>query len=75
MADLGKLLIVIGVLIIVAGVVLVMRGKLPWIGRLPGDIYINQNHLTFYFPLATCLLVSAFLSLLFFLFRGSPPDR
>lgn len=69
MADLGKLLIALGGLIVVVGVILLVGEKLPWIGRFPGDIYIKRDHFTFYFPLATCLLVSAFLSLLFFLFR------
>jgi len=68
-ADLGKLLIVFGGLIVVVGAVLLVGEKLPWIGRLPGDIYLKRDHFTFYFPLTTCLLISAVLSLLFFLFR------
>ena len=69
MAGLGKLLIVFGGLIAVVGVVLLLGEKLPWIGRLPGDIYFKRDHFTFYFPLTTCLVISAVLSLLFFLFR------
>jgi hypothetical protein len=72
MADLGKLLIIFGGLIMVGGIVLLVGGKLPhneWMGRLPGDIYLKRDHFTFYFPLTTCLLISAVLSLLFFLFR------
>ncbi|MBI3300597.1 MAG: DUF2905 domain-containing protein [Deltaproteobacteria bacterium] len=69
MADLGKLLIALGGLIVVVGAVLLVGEKLPWVGRLPGDIYLKRDHFTFYFPLTTCLLVSALLSLLFFLFR------
>jgi len=42
---------------------------LRWIGRLPGDIVVQRDHFSFYFPLATCLLFSALLSLLFFLLR------
>ncbi len=69
MTDLGKLLIVFGGLIAVVGVVLLLGEKLPWVGRLPGDIYFKRDHFTFYFPLTTCLVISAVLSLLFFLFR------
>ena len=69
MADRGKLLIALGGLIVVVGAVLLVGEKLPWVGRLPGDIYLKRDHFTFYFPLTTCLLVSALLSLLFFLFR------
>ena len=69
MTDLGKLLIVFGGLIAVVGVVLLLGEKLPWVGRLPGDIYLKRDHFTFYFPLTTCLVISAVLSLLFFLFR------
>ena len=64
----GKLLIVFGLLIAGVGVVLVLAGRLPWIGRLPGDIYVQRGNWTFYFPLATSLLVSVALTLLFWLF-------
>jgi hypothetical protein len=47
-----------------------MAEKLPWIGRLPGDILIKKENYTFYFPLMTCILVSGILSLIFyFIFR------
>ncbi len=68
-AELGKMLILFGGLILLVGVLLTLSGKIPWLGRLPGDIFIQRGHFSFYFPLATCLLVSAFLSLLFFLLR------
>jgi hypothetical protein len=69
MGDLGKLLILFGVALIAIGVLLTVAGKLPWLGRLPGDIYYKGEHVTFYFPIVTCLLVSVVLSLLFYLFR------
>jgi hypothetical protein len=67
--DLGKTLVFVGVLIVVAGVVLMLIGKtnLP-LGRLPGDIVYRGKHTTFYFPLATSIVVSVVLSLLFYLF-------
>lgn len=66
MSDLGKLLIAFGLLIALVGVVLTLAGRLPWLGRLPGDIYIQRGNWSFYFPLATSLLVSVILSLLLF---------
>ncbi len=68
MSEIGKLLIVFGVLIAVVGVVIVVAGRLPWIGRLPGDIYVRRGSFTIYFPLATSILVSLALTLVFWLF-------
>jgi len=69
MTELGKALILFGGFILLIGVLLTLGGKIPWLGRLPGDILIQRPHFTFYFPLATSLLVSVLLSLLFFLWR------
>ena len=69
MNDLGKALIIFGLLIVLLGVVITLAGKLPWLGRLPGDIYIKRDRFTFYFPLATSILLSLLLSLLLWLFR------
>jgi uncharacterized protein HemY len=65
--DLGKILIAFGLLIALAGVVLVLVGRVPWIGRLPGDIHIQRGNFTFYFPLATSLLLSVVLTLVLYL--------
>jgi len=67
-ADLGKLLIFLGAMIVVAGVALVLLGRtnLP-VGRLPGDIIYRGKHTTFYFPLATSILLSVALSALLYL--------
>ena len=69
MAPIGKFLIVAGLVMAGAGVLFLLAAKAGWIGRLPGDITIRRGNVTFYFPLATCLIVSAILSLLFWLFR------
>jgi hypothetical protein len=66
---LGKSLIVIGLLIALLGVVITLAGKLPWIGRLPGDIYIKKDNFTFYFPLATSVILSVVLSFILWLMR------
>ena len=69
MANPGKALLFAGLLIAAVGGLLLLSSKIGWIGRLPGDITIRRENFTFHFPLATCLLVSAILSLLFWLFR------
>ena len=65
----GKMLILLGVFIILIGVLLVIGEKIPWIGRLPGDIIIRKKNFTFYFPIVTSILISILLTLLFTLFR------
>ena len=67
MSDVGRLLIILGLMIAAVGVILIFAGRLPWLGRLPGDIYIQRGHWTFYFPLATSLLLSLALTLLIWL--------
>ena len=69
MGDFGRVLILFGVVLILVGVLLTLAGKIPWLGKLPGDISYKGEHATFYFPLATCALISVVLSLLFYLFR------
>ena len=69
LTSLGKGLILIGLLITAVGVLFLFSEKIGWIGRLPGDITIRRENVTFYFPLATCLLISVLLSLLIWLFR------
>jgi hypothetical protein len=72
MTDLGKLLLVLGGVIVLTGAVLLLAGRfnLP-LGRLPGDIVYRGKNTVFYFPLATCIVVSVVLSLLLWLFgRG-----
>jgi hypothetical protein len=72
MRDLGKLLLGFGALMVLLGLVLLvagnLSGKVPWLGRLPGDMHIQRENWTFYFPLATCLVISIVLTLLFSLF-------
>jgi len=64
----GKLLIVLGVTIAAVGILLSLSGKIPWLGRLPGDIFIQRKNFTFYFPLATGIMISILLTFLFWLF-------
>ena len=62
--DIGRMLVVFGLLIALVGVVLMLVGRVPWLGRLPGDIHIQRGGWTFYFPLATSLLLSLVLTLI-----------
>ena len=68
MGDLGKLLVLLGGTIVIVGLALVLLGRtnLP-LGRLPGDIIYRGKNMTFYFPLATSILISVVLSLLLYL--------
>jgi len=66
---LGKLLILLGALIIVIGLLLLVGEKIPWIGKLPGDIIIRKEKFSFYFPITTCIIISIILSFLFWIIR------
>ena len=68
MSDLGRILIVLGVVLVVAGLGLTLMGRmnLP-LGRLPGDIVYRGKNTTFYFPLATSVVVSVVLSIVLYL--------
>ena len=68
MQDIGKALLILGLVIALAGLVLVVAGRVPWIGRLPGDIHIERGNWSFYFPLGTSIALSILLTLLFWLF-------
>ncbi|HEY5599577.1 MAG TPA: DUF2905 domain-containing protein [Candidatus Manganitrophaceae bacterium] len=63
----GRTIIFLGVFLVLIGGLVLLAGKIPGLGKLPGDIIIQRKNFTFYFPLATGLLISAVLSLLFWL--------
>jgi len=68
---LGRMLIIIGLILAAVGVLFLLGGKIPWLGRLPGDILYRGKNVTFYFPVVTSIIVSIILSLiLYFFFRG-----
>ena len=69
MNDLGKLLVIAGLAIAAIGVLLWSGVGRGWFGRLPGDINYSKDNVSFHFPLVTCLLLSAVLTLLLWLFR------
>jgi hypothetical protein len=67
MQEIGKALIIFGVILIGAGLLLTFFNKIPFLGKLPGDILIQRKNFTFYFPIATSILLSIILSLIFWL--------
>jgi hypothetical protein len=68
MAELGKLLLVVGGMVAIVGALMLFAGRLH-LGHLPGDIVIRGKHSVFYFPLGTCIVLSVVLSLILWLFR------
>jgi hypothetical protein len=66
--NLGKLLLIAGVVFVILGAWILAGPKIPWLGRLPGDVRISRDGFSLYAPLATCILLSAVLTLLFHLF-------
>ena len=65
---LGRALIFVGVILTGFGLVLLLSPKMPWLGRLPGDLFVRREPFSFYFPLTSCLLASLVVSLLLWLF-------
>lgn len=68
LTGIGRFLIILGLFVVGIGLLLTFGVKIPWIGRLPGDIYIKRDNFILYFPIATSILVSILLTLLLYLF-------
>ena len=69
MPAMGKMLIVVGVVLIVIGFAFMFADKIPFFGKLPGDIYIKKERFSFYFPITTSIIISIILTILFSIFR------
>lgn len=67
--DSAKIIIFIGLLLVAMGLVCMVGNKLPFIGKLPGDIAIERKNYSFYFPVTTCIVISIVLSFIFWLFN------
>lgn len=65
----GKLLMVAGVLLLLVGAGFLLAPRVPWLGRLPGDIHYQKGNFTFYFPLTTLLLINLLIFLVMRLFK------
>ncbi|MBI5183422.1 MAG: DUF2905 domain-containing protein [Nitrospinae bacterium] len=68
LSSFGKVLVLLGVILVIVGSIFLFAEKLPWVGKLPGDIYIRRKNFIFYFPITTSIIISTILSfiLLFF---------
>ena len=69
MPEFGRTLIILGIVIIALGALFTFGGKIPWLGQLPGDIYIQRDRFNFYFPIATCIVISILISVVLYFFR------
>jgi hypothetical protein len=72
-SELGKFLVAAGLVMVIVGAILLVTanlpGKMPWLGRLPGDIRIERGHWSVYVPLTTSILISLLLTLVLSLLR------
>jgi uncharacterized protein HemY len=64
MFGIGKMLVTFGLLMVLSGLFFMLAGKIPFLGKLPGDIVIKKENFTFYFPLVTFLLISIILTVI-----------
>jgi hypothetical protein len=69
MNGIGRSLIIMGLILVAAGVIFSFSPRIPWLGKLPGDIRIQRENFSFSFPLTTCILLSALFSFILWLFR------
>lgn len=66
--SIGKTLMIFGTVLVVVGALLHFGGKIPWLGRLPGDIHVEKENFRFYFPVVTSILLSIILTVIFNIF-------
>jgi len=66
--EMGKSIITIGIILTIVGVMVTIAGKIPGVGKLPGDIFIKKENFSFYFPLTTCILLSVVISSIMYFF-------
>ena len=67
MGEMAKVIIILGIVLVIVGLVMLFAQKLPFLGKLPGDILIKKDNFTFSFPLATSIILSIIISLILYL--------
>lgn len=67
----GKMLVIAGIVLIIVGLIIQFSGKIPWLGKLPGDIAYEGKDFKFYFPIVTCIVISIIVSLVMYFVRKS----
>jgi hypothetical protein len=65
----GKMLVIMGILLVVVGLAFMFGDKIPFLGKLPGDIYVKKERFSVYFPITTSIIISIVLTILFSIFR------
>ncbi len=65
----GKFIVIIGLMLVVVGLIVMYSSRIPFLGKLPGDISIKKENVSFYFPLTTSIVLSILLSLVLYLIR------
>jgi len=60
----GRMLLIFGAIFVVLGFIFLLIGRVPWLGKLPGDIFIRRGDSSFYFPLVTCIVISVIVTTL-----------
>jgi hypothetical protein len=63
-SELGRFVLIAGLVLVFVGALLMLGGRIPWLGRLPGDVVIQRDGFTFFFPLVTMLVVSVVLTII-----------
>ena len=69
MPGMGKIFVIVGLLLVIVGLGFMFADRIPYVGRLPGDIYLKREKFSFYFPLTTSIIISIILTILFSIFR------
>jgi len=64
MTGMGKILLIVGSIIVVLGLILIFSPHIPFLGKLPGDIFIKRDGFSFYFPIVTFLILSILLTII-----------
>ena len=64
-SNIGKIMILFGIIIICIGALMLVIDKIPYLGKLPGDIYIKKEKFSFFFPITTCIIISIILTIIF----------
>ncbi len=68
MSSLGRMLIVLGAVLLGVGLLVTFFDKIPFLGKLPGDIHVKRENFQFYFPITTSIVISLLLSVVLWLF-------
>lgn len=66
----GKLLIIIGIILIIVGIAITWSDRIPYLGKLPGDISVEKKNFKFYFPVTTSIVLSVLISIILYIIQS-----